>query len=311
MQVGDRRATLKDVAAASGVSPTTVSFVLNRTPGQTISETTRRRVEAAARELDYAPHGTARALREGSSRIVLLLVEELGIGSALRSFIAGMRSELEAEGRALVVHPVGSTPATVERILAGVRPRTVLDLTRPYSLGTEGSDGGWVDGMAAHSLTQLRHLIQAGHSRIALAIPPRTRQSATLEARRGAAQLAAARLGLETLREVEIGEEPAAARRAISDLARTSPQVTAIAGLEDETALRTLAAMAELDLGAPEDLAVIGFDESRHSAIWRPTLTTVRIEAEIFGRRAARVSLGRDPGEWTIPPSSIVRRESA
>ena len=49
------RITLKDVARASGVSPTTVSFVLNNTPGQTIPELTRQRVRQSATELGYLP----------------------------------------------------------------------------------------------------------------------------------------------------------------------------------------------------------------------------------------------------------------
>ncbi len=59
------RTTLRDVAAASGVSVTTVSFVLNNNPKQTIPIATRERVQQAARDLGYVPHGTARALREG------------------------------------------------------------------------------------------------------------------------------------------------------------------------------------------------------------------------------------------------------
>lgn len=50
-----RRVTMRDVAAASGVSPATVGFVLNNTPTQTISPATRERVEAAAKELGYVP----------------------------------------------------------------------------------------------------------------------------------------------------------------------------------------------------------------------------------------------------------------
>jgi len=64
-----RRATLRDVAEASSGSQSTVSFVLNEVPSQTISAPTRERVQTAARELGYVPHGIARALMEGSSRI--------------------------------------------------------------------------------------------------------------------------------------------------------------------------------------------------------------------------------------------------
>src|SRR5689334_1121151 len=70
-----RPATLKDVAAASGVSRATVSLVLNDTPNQTVSEATQEKVLRPVRELGYKPHGIARALREGSSRIVVLFME--------------------------------------------------------------------------------------------------------------------------------------------------------------------------------------------------------------------------------------------
>ena len=67
-----QRVTLNDVAAASGVSRATASFVLRDSPNQSISAATRERVRQAARDLGYVPHAIARALREGSSRIVVL-----------------------------------------------------------------------------------------------------------------------------------------------------------------------------------------------------------------------------------------------
>ena len=57
-----RRVTAADIARSVGVSRATVGFVLNDTPGQTISEPTRRKVLAAAERLGYRPHSAARAL---------------------------------------------------------------------------------------------------------------------------------------------------------------------------------------------------------------------------------------------------------
>ena len=85
-----RRVTIRDVATAASVSTATVSYVLNDTPGQTITEATRRRVREAAVALGYSPHGVARALREGQSRIVLLAVPSMRGGRGLESFVAGM-----------------------------------------------------------------------------------------------------------------------------------------------------------------------------------------------------------------------------
>ncbi|WP_422115828.1 LacI family DNA-binding transcriptional regulator [Brachybacterium sp. UNK5269] len=310
----DRRVTLKDVAAASGVSPATVSFVLNRTAGQTISAATRQRVEAVADRLGYAPHGLARALREGSSRVVVLRVDRTDGGSSLHGFVRGMREELASLDHALVVHAVEGAPAgpdeDLDRALAGLRPHAVLDLVGAYAQ-EEAADGGWVDGLAAHSRTQLEHLVDRGHRHLALALPERVQPDRVRTARHRYALAAAERLGLPAPREIVV---PADARRAagvLSALQSAAPQVSAVAGFDDETALRVLAALSDLGLSAPADLAVIGFDEGRHAALWRPALTTVRIEAETFGRRAARSALGLELGDWSVAPSAVVRRETA
>ncbi len=84
-----RRVTLKDVAEASGVSQSTVSFVLNEVPNQTISAATRDRVRSAARDLSYVPHGIARALMEGSSRIVVLNIERTARATTRATSFAG------------------------------------------------------------------------------------------------------------------------------------------------------------------------------------------------------------------------------
>lgn len=313
--MADRRARLKDVAVASGVSSTTVSFVLNRTPGQSISAATRERVEAAARQLGYAPHGLARALREGASRLVVLSTHRMWGGGSLQGFVRGMRDELGSRGYALVVHASedgqGGADEELARSLAGLQPYAVLDLTGPYAEDDDGADGGWVDGLAAHSFTQLQHLTAQGHRDIALALPEGNGHSRAHTARLRYARETAEQLGLSPLHEIIVpadGEQAACTLRALRS---DSLQLTAVAGFDDETALRVLAAMADLQLAAPRDLAVIGFDEGRHAALWRPALTTVRIEAEIFGRRAARSLLGLEVGAWPLAPSSVVRRDTA
>ena len=62
-----KRTTLKDVAREAGVTPATVSYVINNTPGQSIRPETRKRVLEAARKLKYAPNAHARTLRNHHS----------------------------------------------------------------------------------------------------------------------------------------------------------------------------------------------------------------------------------------------------
>src|SRR3984957_20807716 len=90
------RVTLNAVAAASGVSRAPASFVLRDSPGQWISAATRERVREAARALGYVPNGIARALREGTSRIVVLAIDPALEGNHARSYIGGLGAGLGA-----------------------------------------------------------------------------------------------------------------------------------------------------------------------------------------------------------------------
>src|SRR5512138_1166806 len=144
-----RRATLKDVAAASGVSRATVSFVLNRTPNQTISPATRDRVLRTARDLGYVPHGIAKALREGASRIVVLHIESGLGGNYSRSYIRGLDEELAAHDHLLLVRHGPPTGSSAKQVLDAIRPRAVLTFGEMYRTGPELDDagGGWPDGL--------------------------------------------------------------------------------------------------------------------------------------------------------------------
>ncbi|GAB2466489.1 LacI family DNA-binding transcriptional regulator [Xylanimonas ulmi] len=305
------RVTIKDVAAAAGVSPATVSFVLNRTPGQTIPAPTQARVRAAAHDLGYTPHAVARALREGRSRIVLLHVGAITGGNSLESLVDGMRAELTAHGHTLLVQTgAGAIPPEVLDVVA---PRAVIDLTR---LTTDdggdivGTAGGLVAGLALHTRTQLHYLAQRGHQRIAMALPPG--DDRLIAARLEYAMTAAAELGLDPPVPVtiDLGEPPEPRRTAVARLVSESA-VTAVAGYDDVVAVAVLASLTHLGLRAPDDLAVIGFDEGAHGRLWSPSLTTVRIDAAAYGRRAARVAIGVDPGPWDHTPSQVIVRESA
>jgi DNA-binding LacI/PurR family transcriptional regulator len=87
--------------------------------------------------------------------------------------------------------------------------------------------------------------------------------------------------------------------------------VTAVAAVDDDVALRVLAAMRPAGLSAPGDLAVIGFDDNGYGALSSPTLTTVHIDAEAHGRQAARAVLGLPAGDLSPVPGRVVIRESA
>jgi DNA-binding LacI/PurR family transcriptional regulator len=306
-----QRVTITDVAAASGVSRATVSFVLRDSPNQSISAATRERVRQAARDLGYVPHGIARALREGTSRIVVLTIEVALDGNYARGYVRGLDAELAAHEHVLFVrYARGDTHEGERRQIDALSPRAVLHFGEPYLTGHELDDsgGGWRDGLAAHVAAQVGYLAERGHTRIALALPG---GGTPLRAvRQRFADQAAAALGLPPLVAFTVPREPVTAEY-VRSFAAAHGEVSAVAAFDDDVALRVLAAMRELGLSAPADLAVIGFDDNGYGALTTPTLTTVHVDGEAHGRMAARSILRLDLAGLSPTPGQVVIRESA
>jgi DNA-binding LacI/PurR family transcriptional regulator len=306
---GSRRVTLKDVAEASGVSRATVSFVLNDDPHQTISATTRERVRQAARDLGYVPHGIARALREGSSRIVVLNIDLQLEGNYSRSYIRGLDNELAAHDHVLLVRHGHSAPRSTQQILDAIAPRAVLRFAQPYLSGHQPTAEDWKSGFAGHAALQIRYLADRGHTHIAMALPDD--ESPLTEVRLRFAHATTDALGLPPPTPFAVPRPRAAGTAAVRAFRAAHAAVTAVAAFDDDVALRTLTALQDLGLTAPEDLAVIGYDDTEYGALVTPALTTVHIDAEAHGRLAARAALGLDTGGITRTPGRVIVRDSA
>ncbi|WP_405910339.1 LacI family DNA-binding transcriptional regulator [Streptomyces sp. NBC_00828] len=306
---GSGRVTLNDVAAASGVSRATVSFVLNDDPNQTISPATRERVRQAASELGYVPHGIARALREGSSRIVVLNVDWGLEGNYSRSYVRGLDEELAAHGHVLFVRHGHSAPEATQQVLDSITPRAVLWFAEPYLAGHEPSAEDWKNGFAGHAALQIRYLADRGHTNIAMALPDDESPLTGLRLR--FANETASTLGLPPLTPFVVPRPRAAGTKAVEAFRAAHGDVTAVAAFDDDVALRTLTALHDLGLTAPDDWAVIGYDDTEYGALVTPALTTVHIDAEAHGRRAARAALGLDAGDITQVPGRVLARDSA
>ena len=321
-----KRATLRDVAAAAGVSRALAGFVLGDDHGKSIPEATRERVRAAARDLGYAPHGIARALREGSSRVVVLSIDPYLEGNYSRTFARGLDEELAAHGHILVVRhehvapatsvtPAGlappARPAVERQVLDALSPRAVIRLPGNYlAAGRELDDGGWEGGFAANVLVQVRYLADRGHAAVAVALPDGDPPLGPVRVR--FAREAAARAGLPEPPALTVPRSRPAAAEAVRRFRAAHPAVTAVAAYDDDVALRVLAAMRALGLAVPGDLAVIGFDDTDFGALVDPALTTVHVDAEEHGRKAAREVLGLDPGSLArFRPGRVIARESA
>ena len=174
------RVTSADVARESGVSRTTVSYVLNDTTGTVISEETRQRVRAAADRLGYAPSAAARTLRSGRSDLVLCVVPDWPVGPVLDALLDELTRELaERDLSVLVHHSRGRRP--LSELWRAVTPRAVVGFTA-FSAEDEVSmsragipvvatvldeelrrPGAFAVGQAQVGRLQVQHLSGAGH----------------------------------------------------------------------------------------------------------------------------------------------------
>jgi DNA-binding LacI/PurR family transcriptional regulator len=307
--VADKRVTLRDVAAAAGVSRATAGFVLSDAPGISISAATRQRVRETAQGLGYVPHSIARALREGSSRIIVLGIDSGYEGNYLRTFTQGLDEELAAHDYVLLVRHGHAAPGSQQRLIEAISPRAVLRMPDYLASGHEFDDGGWHGGLAGNVEVQLRYLAGRGHSGIAVAIPDGDPPLGPVRLR--FAREAAARIGLPALLPLTLPRDRGSGASAIRAFLDAHPAVTAFAAFDDDVALRILAAARDIGLSVPGELAVIGFDDTAYGALFSPTLTTVHIDAEDHGRRTARLVLGLDGGGFTAAPAQVIVRESA
>ena len=305
------RATAKDVARASGVSQTTVSFVLNGAAGH-VSEETRERVRQAARELGYVPNGSAQALRKGASRIVLLNIEGVPTGSSLGSYIRGLDAELAVHQHVLLVLHGHLSSQALSDVAQAVSARAVIDLGdagRAYDIVADAETS--LDAFSAQADVPVRYLVDRGHRHLATVMPDTPELQALAGLRGRLIRQATHTAGLPASPTLVLPGDLDTAEERLRAFRTDHPDVTAVLAYNDDLALVTLAAMRRLGLRAPQDLAVVGFDDTPHGALFSPALTTVHIDAEAIGRSAARTALGLPAADTASRPARVIVRESA
>lgn len=326
-----RRVTSNDVANAAGVSRATVSFVLNNTPHQSISEETRRRVRDAAAKLSYRPSAEARALRRGRSDVVLLcLPEQLPMSHELATFIEAMTAALAAKHLALMVNPW--TPDPVVEAWRAVTPVIVigwhLDPEAVEGMLLEGVQvvtsmideqsvfGRWVLGTREADIarTQVGCLAEAGHRRLAYALPTNDRLFGPGQLRRQSLERACAERGLPAPIPFQTAGDVDTAAQAVSDLLRDHPSVTGVCAHDDIAALAVLAGLQGTGRSAPADLAIVGVNDSPAAALANPPLTMVTVDTKASADYGVEVLValldGRDPPSSGPSAVGLIKRRS-
>jgi LacI family transcriptional regulator len=323
--------TLEMVARAAGVSPSTVSRILNGTA--TVSPAKQQAVDAAIAALGFQPNPVARGLAGGRTLSIGVVTQTISspfYGEALH----GIEDELERAGY-IPLFVSGHWHEAEERkaldallsrrvdgviVLAGRLPNSALlgyakktpmvvvgrSLKGPQlvSLGFDNRQG---------ALLATRHLIECGHTRIAFIAGDRAHEDA-IEREAGY------RLALE---QAGIAHDPALTMPgdyteaggllAVNRLLESRLSFTAIFAANDQMAIGAALGLYRKNVRVPDDVSLVGFDDVAPAKFAIPPLTTIRQSVYEMGSQAALAMLGLLRGEApapVLPQPQLVPRES-
>jgi len=331
---GARSVSIRDVAAAAGVSYQTVSRVINSHPS--VRESTREHVLATIDDLGFRPNRAARALAGGPVQSVTVLTPNTTLYGYMAA-LQGIEEAARATGFAVGVRVVESTaPEEVSDAVArAIEPGGALIVIAYDEAGTAalaavpaeapmvamveapaGDEGHgkpwvWLDDRRA-ALEATRYLLGLGHRTVHyLAIPSSTHTSQRQAGWRTALEEA----GAMVPGPVQCGWTPQSGYQAGQALA-VDPDVTAVLCGNDDLALGLMRAMQEAGRAIPADISVVGFDDTPVAGFLTPSLTTVRMDFAELGRASFALLQALLEPETAVPPApwpapELIIRESA
>jgi DNA-binding LacI/PurR family transcriptional regulator len=333
---GRKPMSLKKLAEHLGLSPATVSLVINRSNvADSIPQETKDRIFAAARKFKYRPNFFARSLRTQRSFTIGVIVPEVSDGYSA-TVMSGVENYLLQEGYFYFVashrhrtdlieeYPRMFLERAVDGLIAVDTPWH-LNLSVPVVTVSGHNDvKGVINIVLNHERAAevaLKHLFYLGHRRIAF-IKGQAFSSDT-EVRWTSIQRAAYQLGLtidpRLVAQLE-GDSPSPqlGYKATKKILASAELFSALFAFNDISAMGAIRALRESGLQVPGDVSVVGFDDIQSAAYQNPGLTTVRQPLREMGRTAAEILLRRinRPGldlhdRYVVEPELIVRETTS
>lgn len=327
-----RRATIKDVAQAAGVSQSTAARALS---GEGyVAEAVQARVLAAADELGYVPHAMASSLRRQSSRSIGVLVSDLrnafyadlaaGVGRRAREHgytmvLVDDRGSTEEEREALAVF-VGMrvagvilTPLSSGAIDYLTRQRTpFIQADRTFSSGA--SDAVVIDNVGA-SRRMADHLISLGHRRIALFIDETDWTTGADRFRGYQESMAQSSVEVDQSLIIPSGWDAGGSRRAAVEALSRRDRPTAVFAANNIIAEGVWRGITDLGLRVPDDVSLVAFDDAPWMSMVTPGVTAVAQDTVALGAAAMDLMLDRirqpeAPARTVVLPAEMLPRGS-
>jgi DNA-binding LacI/PurR family transcriptional regulator len=330
-----RRVTIADIAARAGVSKGAVSYALNGRPG--LSEATRARILAIADEMGWYPNRAARALSAARADACGLALARpsklLGLEPFFMAFISGVESELAAHAKALTLQLVRDLDEEIgvyrrwwsERRVDGVlmmdlrvddpRVQALAQLGLPaVVVGGPVPDGAlpavWHDEGPPVTET-VRYLVALGHTRIAYVAGEGDFVHAVQRVETFRASTA--ELGVDG-EDVATDYTPESGARATRRLLLEPEPPTALIYDSPLLAVTGLGVVQHMGLSVPEDVSIVGWDDSLITQIVHPPLTAISRDIHAYGVAATRrllAAIEDEPGgDIETPRGELTSRGS-
>jgi LacI family transcriptional regulator len=329
-----KRASIKDVAQLAGVSPSTVSRVLNRP--EIVRIGLRTRVAQALDQTGYVPHGAARRLSSMQFRTIGAVVPTLS-GDIFSTLVEGVEGRLGEFGfnllqacygrdpnkefnliRAMLGHGVDGLVLVGDDHLPDVY--NLLDKTQTPYINTfiykpelRHPCIGFDHERASYQI--VKHLIDLGHTHLGILTGERLNNSRTLARLRGIRRCCSDR-GIEVPphRIVEGSYSIESGRELMRRLWKNDDSITAIATTGDWIAIGAVFEAQHIGLRVPEDISIVGFHDIPLASQINPPLTTVHVPIDEMGIMAADYFIkrlaGRNQADHIELATNIILRES-
>jgi LacI family transcriptional regulator len=316
-----KRPTVHDVARAAGVSAMTVSRAINDKPG--VGEQLRGRIKQLADELGYRPNQNARSLAGQHSMTIGLVVPDIAnaffaqiargaedtayergytvllvnTGESVQREQAALDTLWQKDVDGIILCSARMAPDELQQQVARF-PAVVLvnrELPQPPAQATTININDRSGATAA-----VRHCVQRGCSRIALAAGPATSYSAQRRLDGYRAALSDAGLWFDPELLEHCTPDLNGGYHAAAALLGRRPKLDAIIGFNDMVAIGALQYLQQHGYNVPADVAVIGFDDIPLAGMVRPALTSVRADLPHLGRLATERLLQLIEGDESV-----------
>ena len=303
--------TLKFLADHLGLSPASISLVLNQARGaDAIPKVTQDRIRAAAEHFHYRPNTLARSLRHQRSLTIGVMVPEISEGYAA-VVMSGIEDHLLQEGYLYFVashrhrddliaeYPKLLLARSVEGLIAVDTPCRQPLPVPVVAVSGHGHTRGVTNVVIDHAraaLAALGHLTALGHRRIAVIKGQAFSSDTAIRWRSIAAAARKLRIELDPALTVQLEGDipsPELGYQVTRRLVETGARFTALFAFNDISAIGAIGALREAGRRVPQDVSVVGFDDIPSAAYQNPGLTTVRQPLHRMGELAAATVLGR------------------